>query len=56
MAAEVEAAAEVVAGRRRDDQPLVGRHLDWRACAARDTGWSAEIEIPFRTLNFNPNL
>jgi hypothetical protein len=29
----------------------------WTARVRRtDTGWSAEIEIPFRTLNFNPDL
>lgn len=29
----------------------------WEArTARRDDGWSAEIRIPFRTLNFNPNL
>jgi len=28
----------------------------WTGRAARtDTGWTLEIEIPFRTLNFNPN-
>lgn len=28
----------------------------WEARVARfDGGWSAEVEIPFRTLNFNPN-
>ena len=29
----------------------------WEARTSRlDSGWSAEIEIPFRTLNFNPDL
>ena len=29
----------------------------WEArTARREDGWSAEIRIPFRTLNFNPNL
>jgi hypothetical protein len=29
----------------------------WTARVSRtDAGWSAEIEIPFRTLNFNPDL
>src|SRR5690606_322503 len=29
----------------------------WTAAASRDElGWSAEIEIPFRTLNFDPEL
>ena len=32
-----------------------GTGSGWRACAAPPTGWTAEIEIPFRTLNFDPN-
>ena len=31
----------------------VGRYLEART-AQREDGWSAEIRIPFRTLNFNP--
>jgi hypothetical protein len=33
----------------------VGRHLG-RRVARHDHGWSAEIRIPFRTLNFDPTL
>ena len=32
----------------------VGRHLE-RAHRRSEIGWTLEIEIPFRTLNFNPN-
>jgi hypothetical protein len=32
----------------------VGRHLD-RRVARSEIGWTLEIEIPFSTLNFDPN-
>ena len=39
--------------RRRDEQ-VVGRHLAG-ARAAHRAGWTAEIEIPFKTVNFDPD-
>ena len=39
--------------RRRDEQ-VVGRHLAG-ARAPHRVGWTAEIEIPFKTVNFDPD-
>jgi hypothetical protein len=36
------------------DNRAVGRHLE-RPCRRSEIGWTIEIEIPFRTVNFNPD-
>ena len=33
----------------------MGRHLERARASQRRSGWTIEIEIPFRTLNFNPD-
>ena len=33
----------------------MGRHLERGVESQRRSGWTIEIEIPFRTLNFDPN-
>ena len=39
---------------RQHRQPAVGRHLECPR-AQGDYGWSIEVAIPFRSLNFDPN-
>ena len=39
---------------RRADQPRSGTASGTRASVRSEIGWTIEIEIPFRTLNFNP--